>query len=377
MVAIFWLSFAFLVYTFFGYPLLLCLLSVLRRRAHQRAEIFPPVSLIIAVHNEAAGIARKLENCLELDYPPDKLEILVASDGSRDSTAEIARGFAGNRVRLVELPERRGKHHAQMVARDNSRGEILVFSDCSIHLRPDALRKIVSNFADPAVGCVSSEDRVVTAKDALQGEGSYIGFEMWLRRLESRVGSLVGASGSFFAARRELCSEWHPRQSSDFFVPLHTAERGLRTVVDPESVGQYGLTRSEKAEFHRKVRTIVHGLDVLFHHLPLLNPFRYGLFSWQLASHKLARWMAPFAAAVLLVASTFLWNSGPLYQAALVAQAALYLTGFVALAVKSLANVRPFRFASFFLLGNAAALTAWLQFGLGERYVSWEPTHRS
>lgn len=377
MIVIFWLSFAFLAYTFLGYPLLLWLLSLLRRRAHRREEIFPSVSLIIAVHNEAAGIARKLQNSRELDYPPDKLEILVASDGSQDSTAEIVRGFAGSGIRLVELPERRGKHHAQMVARDHSRGDILVFSDCSIHLQPDALRKIVSNFADPAVGCVSSEDRVVTAKDALQGEGSYINFEMWLRRLESRVGSLVGASGSFFAARRELCAEWHPDQSSDFFIPLHTARNGLRTVVDPESVGEYGLTRSEKAEFQRKVRTIVHGLEVLFHHLALLNPFRYGLFSWQLASHKLARWISPFAALLLLVASLFLWNAGPLYQAAALAQAGLYFTGFAALAMKRVATLKPFRFASFFLLGNAATLTAWLQFGLGERYVSWEPTHRS
>jgi glycosyltransferase involved in cell wall biosynthesis len=377
MVAIFWLSFAFLAYSFFGYPLLLWLLSLLRHRAHQRAEIFPSVSLIIAVHNEAAGIGRKLENCLQLDYPLDKLEILVASDGSRDSTAEIVRSFPADRIRLVELPDRRGKHHAQMVARDSSRGEILVFSDCSIHLPPDALRKIVSNFADPEVGCVSSEDRVITAKDALQGEGSYIGFEMWLRRLESRVGSLVGASGSFFAARRDLCNDWHPGQSSDFFIPLHTAEHGLRTVVDPESVGQYGLTRSEKAEFQRKVRTIVHGLDVLFHHLPLLNPFRYGLFSWQLASHKLARWMAPFAAVVFFVSNVFLWNHGVLYQVAFLGQVALYLTGLVSLGIKGLDNLKPFRFASFFLLGNAATLTAWLQFGLGERYVSWEPTHRS
>ena len=377
MIVIFWLSFAFLAYTFLGYPLLLWLLSLLRRRAHRRQEIFPSVSLIIAVHNEAAGIARKLQNSRELDYPPDKLEILVASDGSQDATAEIVRSFVGSGIRLVELPERRGKHHAQMVARDHSCGDILVFSDCSIHLQPDALRKIVSNFADPAVGCVSSEDRVVTAKDALQGEGSYINFEMWLRRLESCVGSLVGASGSFFAARRELCAEWHPDQSSDFFIPLHTAKKGLRTVVDPESVGEYGLTRSEKAEFQRKVRTIVHGLEVLFHHLALLNPFRYGLFSWQLASHKLARWMAPFAALLLLVASFSLWNAGPFFQVAALAQAGLYFTGLTALAVKRVAALKPFRFASFFLLGNAATLTAWLQFGLGERYVSWEPTHRS
>lgn len=377
MIVIFWLSFAFLAYTFLGYPLLLWLLSLLRRRSHRREEIFPRVSLIIAVHNEAAGIARKLQNCRELDYPQDKLETLVASDGSQDSTAEIVRSFAGGAIRLVELPERRGKHHAQMIARDHSHGDILVFSDCSIHLQPDALRKIVSNFADPAVGCVSSEDRVVTAKDALQGEGSYINFEMWLRRLESRVGSLVGASGSFFAARRELCAEWHPGQSSDFFIPLHTARCGLRTVVDSESVGEYGLTRSEKAEFQRKVRTIVHGLEVLFHHLSLLNPFRYGLFSWQLASHKLARWISPFAALLLLAASVFLWNSGPLYQAAALAQAGLYFTGLAALAMKRVATLKPLRFASFFLMGNAATLTAWLQFGLGERYVSWEPTHRS
>ncbi len=375
MTAIFWVAAGFLIYTFAGYPLLLSVFSWWFRRPHQRAAICPRVSLIVAAHNEAAGIADKIRNCLELTYPAEKREIIIVSDGSTDATADIVRSFEESGVRLIELPERRGKHHAQMIARNASDGEILVFSDSSVRLQPDALQTVVSNFADASIGCVSSEDRVMADQGSV-GEGSYIDFEMWLRRLEARVGSLVGASGSFFAARRELCEQWHPGQSSDFFIPLHVAKQGLRTVVDIQSVGYYGLTRSERSEFHRKVRTIVHGLDVFFTHLELLNPLRYGLFSWQLASHKLARWMAPFALVALLVSNFGLWNAGRFYRTTLVLQVVLYGIGLLGLAFDRLHQVALFRLATFFLMGNAATLTAWFKFSLGEKFVTWEPTPR-
>lgn len=376
MVYLFWVASIFLVYTFVGYPLVLWILSLLRPRVHRKGSIRPTVSLITVAHNEAKVIGSKILNTLELIYPEDKREIIVVSDASEDGTPAIVHSFSDRGVKLVEVPERRGKHHGQMVARDASHGEILIFSDAAVFLETNVLEKIVSNFADSSIGCVSSEDRVVEAKKTWIGEESYIQFEMWLRRLESRVGSLVNVSGSFFAARREVCEKWHPQQSSDFFLALHSAARGLRSVVDPECRGYYGLVRSKKAEFQRKIRTIVHGIDLLSSHLGLLNPFRYGLFSWQLMSHKLFRWLMPFAILGVLASNPFLWSRGLFYRICLTLQGVLYASGLLALAVNYLSRFRPFKLASFFLLGTAATLIAWLKFCFGETYVTWEPSRR-
>ena len=377
MVFIFWSSLAFLLYTFILYPLLLCLVSIFRTRLPQRAAICPSVSVIVAVHNEAAVIREKINNCLDLDYPVNKREIIVASDGSTDGTADIVRSFADRGVKLVELLEKRGKHFAQMMARDVSTGEILVFTDASIHVEPSGLRRIVSNFADPMVGCVSSEDRSVTEGKSWKSERFYVRAEMWLRRLESKIGSLVSASGSLFAVRRELCEDWHAGQSSDFFLVLHTVARGLRSVVDPECLARVGLVRSERAELQRKIRTIVHGLDVFFTHLEFANPIRYGLFSWQLISHKLFRWLVPFPILLLLVSNLWLWKAGVFYQVSLALQAGLYLCGGLALVSGGRLNLKPLKLAGFFLLGNLAIIIAWLKFGAKEKYASWEPSRRS
>jgi glycosyltransferase involved in cell wall biosynthesis len=375
MIWAFWISVLFLAYTFAGYPVLVWLLARMRNRSHQRAPYWPTVTIIIPAHNEARLLLSKIVNTLELNYPADKLEIMVASDGSEDDTPEIVRSFATRGVKLVESRVREGKHHVQMLARDASHGEILVFTDTSVHLDREVLQRVTSNFADPAVACVSSEDRVADQKSH-SDEGSYVGFEMWLRRMEARAGSLVSVSGSFFAARREICDVWHPHQSSDFFVPLHAAARRRRVVVDPKCVGYYGVTRKEGAEFQRKVRTIVHGLDVFFTHLRLLNPFRYRLFSLQLASHKLFRWMVPFSMLGVLISSFFLWNHGTFYQLTLIAQIVLYVVGVAGLVLQPLLRFKPVKIASFFLLGNAATLVAWLKFVSGEKFVYWRPTER-
>ena len=195
--------------------------------------------------------------------------------------------------------------------------------------------------------------------------------------MESRVGSLGGLSGSFFAARREVCAKWHPDQSSDFFVALHTVAGGYRAVVDPESRGHYGVTKSDRSELNRKVRTIVHGLDVFFTHLGMLNPFRYGLFSWQLVSHKLCRWLAPFAMLGCFVSCSFFWETGLVYRLCLIVQGTLFGGGLLTLVLRGLTQFRLFKLAGFFLLGNTATMIAWLKFCSGERYVRWEPTRRS
>ncbi len=377
MIWLFWLSAALLVYTFAGYPALLWLLAQGRNRLHRRAPVQPAVSIIITAHNEESLIGRKILDTLALDYPREKREIIIVSDGSVDRTASIAGNFAAQGVRLIDLPERRGKQYAQLQARDAASGEILVFTDAGAELPPNALGEIVSNFADPTVGCVSSEDHLVQEKSGWIGERAYVQLEMWLRRLESRVGTVVSASGSFFAARRSVCEKWHADQTSDFFVPLHAIAMGMRAVVDPASVGFYAASHSSRAELQRKVRTIVNGLHVFFWHWQLLNPFRHGLASWQLVSHKLCRWLVPFAMLALLIASLALWPDGVFYRLCALFLVAGLAIGVLGLAAGRLTQWKPLRLAGYLLLGNAATVIAWSYFISGERFVTWQPTRRA
>jgi glycosyltransferase involved in cell wall biosynthesis len=375
MVWLFWISLAFIFYTFVGYPTLLWMLGWRGSKSHQRANILPKVSLIIVAHNAATVIREKLENTLELAYPTDKLEVIVVSDGSSDATGEIARDFGPKGVTLIEVPQRRGKGRAEMVARDAAGGEILVFTDAAVLLEPVSLRRMIENFADMSVGVVSSTD-VVETQAGGTGESSYVSREMGLRRLESCVGSLVSVSGSFWGARRQVCEIWNPQGCADFFVPLHAVARGFRVVMDPQCRARFGVLRAGRAEFRRKVRTIVQGLDVFFSHLPLLNPFRYGLFSWQLASHKLFRWLLPYAFMTLLVSNIFLGKTALFYRAFLLLQLCGYGLGLVVWALEDRLDFKVLKLPAFFLMGNAATLVAWVNFWLGEKYVVWEPSRR-
>ena len=376
MIVVYWWGLAFILYVLVGYPTLLWLISLVRSRNHRQADILPPVTVIFVVHNGAATVADKIRNTLAFDYPRGKLEVIVGSDGSTDATAEIVRSFAGDGVTLLESQEWIGKHHVQMLARERARGEILVFTDVSIEIGPPVIRKMVSHFADDSIGCVCSVDEMRHEGTGRVGEGLYVYGEMGLRALESRVSSLVSLSGSLFAVRRSMCDEWHTDQSSDFFLALHAVMRGLRAIIDPECPARVGAVRSGRAEFARKVRTIVHGLVVFFSHLSLLNPFCYGLFSWQLASHKLLRWLLPFAVMAVLVSNLFLWDAGLLYRIALVGQLAGYTTALLSYHFEQLAGISLFKMAGFFVLGNAATLGAWWKFFRGEKIVTWEPSRR-
>lgn len=376
MVYVFWLALAFIVYTLVGYPTLLWIISLLRHGNHRRGELLPSVTVIVVVHNAAEIVAEKIKNTLAFDYPKDKLELIVGSDGSTDNTLEVVRSYAGEGVRWVESAQWIGKHHVQSMARDIARGEILVFTDASIRIEIDVLRKMVSHFGDRTIGAVCSIDEMQDVKKGRMGESLYVYGEMGLRRLEARVSSLVSLSGSLFAVRRSMCDEWHSDQSSDFFLALHAVERGLRAVLDPECPAHVSVVRSGKAELTRKVRTIVHGLVVFFAHLKLLNPLRYGLFSWQLASHKLFRWLLPFAALGVLVSNWFLWKNGLLYRLALVCQVLGYGGGLLSHLSTRLGQIGLFKMAGFFVLGNAATLVAWWKFCQGEKIVTWEPSSR-
>lgn len=368
---IFWSAIALILYAYFGYGLALAALSLLRSRPVRRGTLTPPVSFIVTAHNEKERIRHKIDNTLQQDYPPDAFEVIVASDCSTDGTDAIVSAYAP-RVRLVRATERRGKEAAQQLAVNAASGQILIFSDVATALAPDGISSIVQNFADPTVGCVSSVDRFVDADGVISGEGAYVRYEMLLRSLETRVNSLVGLSGSFFAARRDVCGRWAADRQSDFTTLLHAIELGWRGVHDPCTAGYYRNIADERREFQRKVRTVTRGIAVVGANLRMLNPFRYGLFAWQLASHKLCRWLVPFAMIAAFAASAMLATQSPWFAAAFALQAAFY-----AMAAAGFWSRAPLlRLPSFLVIANLAVLIAWIRFIRGERFVVWTPSER-
>ncbi|RLB67530.1 MAG: glycosyltransferase family 2 protein [Deltaproteobacteria bacterium] len=374
MVMVFFLSLFLVFYAYFGYPLSLWLLKLFNEKNHQREMISSRVTLIITAFNEEKRIQEKLENTLELDYPAEKLQVLVASDGSTDETNEIVRSYADRGVELLEVENRGGKENAQKEAVACAMGDIIVFSDVATILEPRGLQEIVSNFADPSVGCVSSEDRLLGQDGKPSGEGFYVRYEMWLRRLESRVNSLVGLSGSFFAARKEVCQDFSGEVQSDFRTLLSSIKLGLRGVSDPEAVGYYLDIADEKREFERKVRTVLRGLTVFFSHLEFLDFRKYGFFSYQLFCHKLLRWLVPFFLVAALVSNTFLISVSAFYLVMFIGQLFFYglaIYGWVKRSLKGAMKI-----PMFFLVVNAAIAVAWYQYLVGKRVVLWTPSER-
>ncbi|MHB8711803.1 MAG: glycosyltransferase family 2 protein [Trichloromonadaceae bacterium] len=342
----------------------------------RKASYLPPVTLIIAACNEEKRIGQKLENTVALDYPRQILQVIVTSDGSMDGTNALVREYAGRGIELLALPERKGKENAQKEAVARARGEVIVFSDTATMIDPDGLKKIVANFADPTVGCVSSVDRVIGRDGKPCGEGAYVRYEMWLRSLESKVNSLVGLSGSFFAARREVCRDFSGEMQSDFRTVLNSMKLGLRGVSDSESVGYYQDLADSHKEFDRKIRTVLRGQTVFFKNLEFLNVFRYGLFAYQYFCHKLLRWLVPLFLFTALTA-----NLGLIFGSRFYFLLFLGHLGFYGLALWGWSRSRTpehvaVKLPLYFLVVNAAILVAWWRYLRGNRMVMWAPSER-
>jgi len=375
LVIIFLLSVLGVGYAYFGYPLSLYLIQLFHNRVVRREAIQPQVTLIITAFNEGKRIREKLENVQALSYRKDRLQILVASDGSTDDTNTIVREFAGVGIELLDITPRQGKENAQKEGVKSASGQILIFSDVATRMDTDAIDKVVRNFADPTVGSVSSEDRLIGVDGRPSGEGAYVRYEMWLRRLESGVNTLVGLSGSFFAARREVCQDFAGDVQSDFRTLLTSVRLGYRGVSDPEVIGYYKDIADEKREFERKVRTVLRGITVFFRHAEFLNPFRYGLFAYQYFCHKLLRWSVPLFLLVAFGANLFLIGSGGHYVFFLLCQAVFYGTAWYAWS-QGCVSSRLFKIPMYFVMANYAILVAWWKFAKGQRVVLWTPSER-
>jgi hypothetical protein len=380
--ALFWLSAGLLAWTVAGYPLLLVGAGLLLRRGVARGTALADVQVVVPVHDGAAELAAKLENCLALDYPAGRRRILVVSDGSTDDTVAIARGFAPRGVECLELRERLGKVAAQNRALPRIAAPIVLFTDVSIRVRPDALRRVVENFCDPTVGVVTCRDAVANEGAADAGESLYIRYDMLLRAWGNRSGTLIGATGGFYAVREELMrGGWEPAHPPDFEAALVAIRRGLRVVEDERVVATYAAAGDRAHELERKVRTITRGMRALSDHADLLNPRRHGLAAVKLLHHKLLRWLAPLWLAGLLVSNAWIVvrdPGRPAWAALLAAQVGLWLAGLAGLTpLGRTPLLRPLlRGPAFALLSTIALVRSWWNLLRGRDYTVWAPTRR-
>lgn len=363
-----------IAYPYAIYPLLLALLNRLGgARAHEGAAAhLPTLTILMPVHNEAVRVVAKMRNLLALDYPAEKIQILVIGDGCTDDTLDRARAESQGRATILPLTTRGGKAAALNAGLGQASGEIVVFTDAGIVLEPQSLRRLVAHFHDARIGCVSGEDYI----EGAETEGLYGRLELLLRREEARLHSIAGASGCFYAQRRTLCVPFVSGMAPDFLSVLNTVRLGSRALAEPAARGSMTATSSQRAEYTRKVRTFLRGITALFGNAALLNPLRYPAFSFILWSHKLARWLAPLPMIGCLVAAWML-RAEPFYLFALWAQAGLYLLALAGLAwPKFAATSGVVRLCAFFVLVNAAALHALVLWVGGRRVEVWEPTRR-
>ncbi len=373
---IFFFSIFLIFFAYLGYPLTLAALKPFKGRKVKKTPFFPKVTLIITAYNEEKKIAQKIENTLKLDYPREKLQVIVASDGSTDRTDELVLQSKSSGVELLRINDRGGKERAQKAAVEVAAGDVIIFSDTATILDPEGLQEIVSNFADPSVGCVSSEDRLIGRDGAPSGEGFYVRYEMWLRRLESTVYSLVGLSGSFFAARQIVCRDFSDRMPSDFRIVLNSIKLGLRAVTDPNAHGYYDDVADQKREFDRKVRTIIRGITVFFGHLEFVNVFRYGFFSYQYLCHKLLRWLVPLCLISTFMANLLLAGKSIFFFLFVIAQLIFYALAFWGWKKSPPPAGRMLKVPVYFLLANISILVAWYNYLRGQRVVAWTPSKR-
>jgi len=351
---IFWASLAALAWTHLGYPLAVAALARLRPRPPRRAAILPTVALVVPAHNEEDVIEGKLENVLALDYPGDRLEVVVASDDSSDATHEIVARFEPRGVRLIHC-ERGGKVAAQDRAVRETEGEIVAFGDANVEWDSDALRELVAPFADPAVGMACGQVQLVNPAGGTNQEGVYWRYEMWLRGRESLVHSMTGSNGAIYAVRREAYREVDPRFGHDLSFPYLMVQNGYRAVYEPRARATENMTTDIEDEFRRKVRMFEHAWLMLFH--GRMFRLRVGPVYWvELVSHRLLRYWSGPLHVVLLAASALLARTAAVYAAALGVQ----LAGLALVGVSILARgrIRPLRVLHYYLLVTLATVIA-------------------
>jgi len=375
VVILFWSSCLLLAYVYVLYPALVTALAARYGRPVHRGDELPTITIIVTVYNEEKCIRAKLNNLAELNYPPGLFDVIVASDASSDSTEAVAASYGRLQVRVLRVEGRQGKTACQNAAASSAKGEVLIFTDATTRLHTDAVRRLVANFADAAVGCVAGRLDYVTDIENLTGSGgrAYWDYEVRLRAGESLLGSLIGVSGCLYAVRRSAYRHIHPHLISDFVIGMRMREQGLRTILAPDAVCFEATLDRGHQELAMRTRVAARSLNALVAERRFLNPARYGLFAWQLWSHKVLRYAAPLLWLIAIGTNLALAGRMP-YLVLLLAQFALIAAGAAGFLLQQRGHklgllTRPY----YFLLTNVASLIATLRCLRGERMVTWTP----
>ncbi|HHT9125409.1 MAG TPA: glycosyltransferase family 2 protein [Candidatus Brocadiia bacterium] len=389
---LFWLFIFLIFYAYLGYPLLLALLAVFLRKPVEKSDITPSVSLLISAYNEEKVIKQKIENSLSLDYPKEKLEIVVISDASTDRTNEIAGAYCSPRriclrydntplsqdggVKLLVQPERMGKTAGLNQAVPMATGEIIVFTDANAMFRKDALRKLVRPFADKSIGFVSGVTEYISKGNTgiNEGMGIYSKLELFIKTKESRIGSVVGADGAIFAIRKNLYEHLHSDHINDFIIPIQIAKKGFRGIQEDEAVCLEESASSSKGEFKRQTRIINRCIKGLVSEWTILSPFKWKLFALELFSHKVLKWLVPFLMVSVFFLNLLLMFHGIIYNIIFLCQLSFYL--FVAVEIlveKNNVRVHLFSLPYQFCFLNYAILKGWISFIRGNVDTVWTP----
>jgi len=371
---VFWVCLAVCVYIYFGYPALLWVVSRFRSKPVAEADVTPFVTFIVPAYNEERNIAAKIENTLGLDYPADKIEVLVMSNGSVDRTNEIVRGFTDPRVQLVALPQP-GKMEALNEGARLSRGEVLVFTDADFLLDHHTLREIARKFADPQVGgvCGARNTSVVREGDATgEGEGMYARWDKWQKVRESRIGSVFAADGLLYAIRRSLYTPiTDPAQSDDMAISMRVVTQGYRLLYEPRATAYEKAVVKASEEFRRKIRITNHSVSALLKlGAPLVTS---GFYSVELLSHKLIRHFIAYFLIPLFVANVFLATASVFYMVTLAGQLAIYGLALIGAFVRNrpIGRSRFFTVPYYFCFVNAAAFFGILTMLRRHKTTAW------
>jgi cellulose synthase/poly-beta-1,6-N-acetylglucosamine synthase-like glycosyltransferase len=371
---IFWLSIAIIFYTYFGYPLVTLLISLFVKQPVEKEDIEPAVTFLITAYNEEKNIRQKLENTLSLDYPADKLEIIVASDGSTDKTDEIVREFAENGVVLHRVEGRVGKTETQNQTVKIAKGDIIIFSDATTHYKKDAIRKLVRNYKDPSIGAVSGRYEYINPTGAPVGIGTILfwKYENFVKSRQTRIKTVTGCCGCIYSVRRRLYEPLPGDIISDLVEPLKILEKGYRIAFEPEAVAYEVTEEKSEEEFSMRVRVITRGMNGLMYVKTLLNPFKYPFVSFQLNSHKVLRWLIPFFLIVIFISNIMILDS-LFYKLTFIAQVAFYMSAFLARVMENQGKKLKYLFLPlYFCVVNLASLRAAFNIIRGRKMVTWE-----
>jgi poly-beta-1,6-N-acetyl-D-glucosamine synthase len=368
-------------HVYVGYPVSIYLKAYLRKDSKPMQDVpsedLPFVTVLIPAHNEERWIARKIENALALDYPTEKLQILVASDGSTDGTVDIVQKYANRGVELNHALQRTGKTATLNRVVPTAKGAVVLLTDCNALLQPDSVRLLIRHFQDPDVGCVTGERVCLpTESSASEGEGLYWRYEAWIKHSESQLGSCLGSNGQVLAFRKILYPTI-PVIGDDFYIPMKIlVSTTARVRFEPGAKAMIPSAATLKLELERKVRSHVSLLRDLPHLRAALNPMKSRIW-WRFLSHHVSRLFVPFALLSSLLLSPAVWKSGPVYQGVVLAQFAFYVLATVGYFLRRQGyQSRIFYVPFYFLFANFGVLLAWIRWARKKHQYAWQRTER-